>query len=165
MAGLRRKIVSLLSVKSHSVSFGWNRGRGRVRRSIAPSPRRPGSPCPLRPRPPRSLFCRPSLRLRSRTERPSYPWRSEGGRAEMRDPVEAGTHQEYHVGALQRQGTSRATDSGWSSGIPPLPVRERRNGTCVRSIKARSSSSAGTQTHAVADQEAFQRGRLLRPSG
>jgi hypothetical protein len=35
-----------------------------------------------------------------------------------------------------------ATDSGWSSGITPLPIGERRNGICVRSIKARTSSSA-----------------------
>src|SRR6266571_1344727 len=33
-------------------------------------------------------------------------------------------------------------DSGWSSGITPLPIGERTNGTCVRSMKARTSSSA-----------------------
>ena len=32
-------------------------------------------------------------------------------------------------------------DSGWSSGITPLPIGERTNGTCVRSMKARTSSS------------------------
>ena len=38
-----------------------------------------------------------------------------------------------------------ATDSGWSSGITPLPIGERRNGTCVFSIKARTSLSALAQ--------------------
>jgi hypothetical protein len=30
----------------------------------------------------------------------------------------------------------------WSSGMTPLPIAERRNGICVRSIKKRTSSSA-----------------------
>ena len=34
------------------------------------------------------------------------------------------------------------TDSGWPSGITPLPIGEARNGSCVRSMKARTSSSA-----------------------
>jgi len=38
-----------------------------------------------------------------------------------------------------------ATDSGWSSGITPLPIGERRNGICVRSIKARTWPSASDQ--------------------
>src|SRR5205807_2655635 len=38
-----------------------------------------------------------------------------------------------------------ATDSGWSSGTTPLPIGERRNGICVRSRKARTSSSARDQ--------------------
>jgi hypothetical protein len=38
-----------------------------------------------------------------------------------------------------------ATESGWSSGITPLPIGERRNGVCVRSIKVRASSSARDQ--------------------
>ena len=38
-----------------------------------------------------------------------------------------------------------ATDSGWSSGTTPLPIGERRNGSCVRSMKERTSSSARAQ--------------------
>jgi mRNA interferase RelE/StbE len=38
-----------------------------------------------------------------------------------------------------------ATESGWSSGITPLPIGERRNGICVRSRKERTSSSARDQ--------------------
>src|SRR5262249_10563901 len=38
-----------------------------------------------------------------------------------------------------------ATDSGWSSGITPLPIGERRNGSWVRSMKARTSFSARDQ--------------------
>src|SRR5262249_11132300 len=38
-----------------------------------------------------------------------------------------------------------ATDSGWSSGITPLPIGERRNGSCARSMKARTSFSARDQ--------------------
>ena len=34
------------------------------------------------------------------------------------------------------------TDSGWLSGITPLPIGEARNGSLVRSMKARTSSSA-----------------------
>ena len=37
------------------------------------------------------------------------------------------------------------TDSGWSSGITPLPIGEARNGSRVRSMKARTSSSARDQ--------------------
>ena len=48
-----------------------------------------------------------------------------------------------------------ATESGWSSGTTPqdqargrlLPIGERRNGICVRSRKARTSSSA--RDHAI----------------
>jgi hypothetical protein len=34
------------------------------------------------------------------------------------------------------------TDRGWVSGITPLPIGEARKGTLVRSMKARTSSSA-----------------------
>ena len=37
------------------------------------------------------------------------------------------------------------TDSGWLSSITPLPMGEARNGTPVRSMKARTSSSARDQ--------------------
>ena len=41
--------------------------------------------------------------------------------------------------ACERAG---ATDSGWSSGITPLPIGEARNGSCVDSMNSRTSSSA-----------------------
>jgi hypothetical protein len=64
-----------------------------------------------------------------------------------------------------------ATDSGWSSGITPLPIGERRNGICVRSIKVRTSSSARDQAMPLADKNERPLGplehveRALHPDG
>jgi hypothetical protein len=64
---------------------------------------------------------------------------------EMEDPVEAGAHRKTTSAFCNAKVRAAATDSGWSSGITPLPIGERRNGTCVFSIKARISLSALAQ--------------------
>ena len=73
--------------------------------------------------------------------------------AEVEDPVEAARPS----GRRRRPAAAPAcapppTDSGWSSGITPLPIGERTNGTCVRSMKARTSSSRARPGHALADE-------------
>jgi hypothetical protein len=63
----------------------------------------------------------------------------------VEDPIEPRTHQEDDIGVCNANVRATATDSGWSSGITPLPVGDRRKGIYVRSRKMRTPSSARDQ--------------------
>ena len=60
----------------------------------------------------------------------------------MHDPVEPRAHEHDDVGILERVAARRAHRERMGSGITPLPIGEARNGSWVRSMKARTSSSA-----------------------
>src|SRR5262249_23483033 len=62
--------------------------------------------------------------------------------AEMQDPVEPRAIRNTTSAFCNAKVRAAETASGCSSGITPLPIGERRNGICVRSIKLRTSSSA-----------------------
>jgi hypothetical protein len=66
-------------------------------------------------------------------------------KAGVEDLVEPDVHQEHDGGVLQCKMSAAQTDSGWLSRTTSLPIGERRNGICVRSRKARTSSSARDQ--------------------
>jgi hypothetical protein len=81
----------------------------------------------------------------------------------MENPVEPGAQEEYDVAFCSAEVRAAATDSGWSSGITPLPIGDRRNGICVRLIKVRTSSTACD--HAMPLSTSTSRARFIGYSG
>jgi hypothetical protein len=57
------------------------------------------------------------------------------------------------VGILQRVAAAAPTDSGWVSGITPLPIGEARNGSLVRSMNLRNLVLGARVGHALADDD------------
>ena len=64
---------------------------------------------------------------------------------EVHDPVEPRPHQEHHVGFPEGEAARRPDREGVAVVITPLPIGEARKGRRVRSMNARTSSSARDQ--------------------
>ena len=135
----RRRVIGRLLGKRlrHGESFGWNHWRSASAllscvTMALPSPTSATSVGLLWPISSGAMSS--WMTLTSLAKRGAWPkWKIQLKRAPIRKTTSA---------CCSASVRAAATDSGWSSGITPLPIGERTNGICVRSMKARTSSSA-----------------------